>query len=102
MTGWASGFHPSQLLQKNGWLVLRPGLNGKWFCHFGKRKRKREKQTPVQWEVKREEEKKNPIVWEVKRENKYYSHFLRSEQRQIKWFPVVGEVKREKKYAISW
>ena len=43
--------------------------SGKWFCHFGKRKGKREEKNPVRWEVKRE---KNtfPIVWEVKREEK--------------------------------
>ena len=64
---------------------------------FWVEKREKRKKIPVQWEVKREKEEKiNSIVWEVKRENKYFSHFLGSEKKQIKCFPVVLEVKREK------
>ena len=64
-------------------------LDGKWFCHFGKRKGKKRKK-PFSGKYK-EKEEQNSFGWEVKRERKYFHIFFGSEKKIFNVFPLFGK-----------
>ena len=73
--------------------------NGKWFCHFGKRKGKREK-NPVRWKVKRRKKLYFPIVWEVKREKINFYNFFWKWKDKIKLISLCSGSEKRNVFAI--